>query len=277
MITCGERRFDLQSRCHIMGVLNVTHDSFSDGGLFLDAEKAVAQGVQLFEDGADVVDIGGESTNWFTSQPLSVEQEIERVLPVVKGLVKRGFRALSIDTRNAETARVCLLEGASWVNDISGFVYDPQMIVEAKKADAVVLMHSPDIPQRMQLNPSYRDVVGEVKEFLASQIKKCEIQGISKDRIIVDPGICFGKKLEHNLALLRQLDAFQGMAAGVLVGVSRKSLLRDLTGIEKPSEREYASLGAVAYSALMGAQMVRVHNVKANREMLTVFQSLRTM
>lgn len=277
MIVCGERRFDLGSRCHIMGVVNVTHDSFSDGGLFLDTEKAIAQGVQLFEDGADLVDIGGESTNWFTSEPLSVEQEIERVLPVVKGLVKRGFRALSIDTRNAETARVCLLEGASWVNDISGFVHDPRMVVEAKKADAVVLMHSPDIPQRMQLNPLYEDVVGEVRDFLATQIEKCEEHGILKDRIIVDPGICFGKKLEHNLALLRQLDAFQGMGAGVLVGVSRKSFLRDLTGIEKPSEREYASLGAHAYCALMGAQLVRVHNVKANHEMLTVFQSLRNL
>lgn len=275
MIRCGDRDFDLTSRCLIMGVLNVTHDSMSDGGLFLSSEDAIAHGVRLFEEGADIVDIGGESTNPFVSEALSQEVEIARILPVVKNLVRRGYRQLSIDTRNAETARVCLLEGASWINDISGFTYDEKMVLEARKADAVVLMHSRDIPQRMQINVHYDDVVKEVSEFLQKQLLVCESHGIPKEKVIVDPGICFGKLLEHNVALLRALPRFREMGAGVLSGVSRKSFLGQLTGIANPKERENATLGAVAYSALMGANIVRVHNVKANREMLTVFEALR--
>jgi dihydropteroate synthase len=247
----------------------------SDGGLFATVEQAVQHGITMFEEGADIVDIGGESTNPFHSQPLNAEQELERVLPVVKGLVKRGFRELSIDTRHAETARVCLSEGVSWVNDISGFVFDPDMVHVAKKADAVVLMHSRDIPQKMQIDVHYSDVVKEIADFLRKQVALCVENGIKQAQIIVDPGICFGKKLEHNLSLLRNLEVFQGIGAGVLSGVSRKSFLGEITGIKTPVERENATLGAVAYSALKGANIVRVHNVKANREMLTVFETLK--
>jgi dihydropteroate synthase len=257
-----------------MGVLNVTHDSFSDGGQFANADEAIAFAIRMFEDGADIVDIGGESTNPFGSEPLSADDETARVLPVVKALVRRGFRQLSIDTRQAEVARICLLEGASWINDVSAMTYDEHMVHEAKKADAVVLMHARGIPQVMQKDVVYSDVVYDVANYLRKQVALCEESGITKDRIVVDPGICFGKKLEHNVALLRGLEAFQGIGAGVLSGVSRKSFLGEITGIKDPKARENATLGAVAYSALKGANILRVHNVKANREMLTVFEAL---
>lgn len=276
MIRCGDRAFDLSERCLIMGVLNVTPDSFSDGGQFAAADSALAQAQMLFEQGADIVDIGGESTNPYVSKPVDSALELERILPIVKGLVKRGMRALSIDTRHAETARICLSEGASWVNDVSAFTYDPQMVHVARSAEAVVLMHARGTPEVMQKGEIiYDDVVGEVAAYLRERVAFCKANGIDSARIIVDPGIGFGKRLEHNIALLRGLDSLRGLSAGVLSGVSRKFFLGEITGIKEPIQRDWATLGAVAHSVMLGANIVRVHNVKATKDMLKVFETLR--
>lgn len=275
MIKCGDAEFDLEREFLVMGILNVTPDSFSDGGLYSSSDKAVERALELFEEGADVIDIGGESTNPFHSEPVSPKEETSRVLPIVKALVKKGFRRICIDTRHADTASACLSEGASWINDVSALTFDSCMVKAVMPADALVLMHSRGTPQEMQKGViEYDDVVGQVRGYLKQRVDFCEAHGISRARIIVDPGIGFGKKLAHNIALLQGMESLKGIAAGVLSGVSRKSFLGEITKIQNPKDRDFATLGAVLHSMLNGANVVRVHNVKATREMLKVFQTL---
>ncbi len=270
ILKCGDRQLVLGQRTFIMGVVNVTPDSFSDGGKWLAADHAIAHGMALAAAGADVLDVGGESTRPGAA-PVTAEEECARVLPVIKGLVREGVSFISVDTRHAETARVCLEEGASWVNDVSGGTHDPAMLMTAKNADALVLMHMRGTPKNMQSGEIiYDDVVKEVADYLAERVNACEAVGIHPEKVLLDPGIGFGKLLEHNLLLTEHLTRLQGKAAGILYGPSRKRFLGELTGIEEASKRDVATQAALAVAVAAGAQLVRVHNVEMASEFLKV-------
>lgn len=270
VLQCGNRQFRLGRKTFIMGVVNVTPDSFSDGGCWYDPDKAIAHGLALAEQGADVLDVGGESTRPGAAA-VTREEELARVLPVVRGLVAQGASFISVDTRHAETARICLEEGASWVNDVSAGTHDPAMLSVAAKADAVVLMHMRGTPATMQKGEiNYENVVSEVSGYLDQRVSACEAHGIKPQCIIVDPGIGFGKKLAHNLLLTQAVGRLQGRAGAVLYGPSRKRFLGELTGIEEAAKRDVPTLAALGVAVAAGAQLVRVHNVALARDYLKV-------
>lgn len=273
-IQCGSERFVLSERTHIMGILNTTPDSFSDGGKY-HGESAVAHGLRLKEQGADVIDIGGESTRPGAA-PVSIAEEQDRVLPVIADLVKEGVDTISIDTRNADTAKEALHAGASWINDVMGF-RDPQMVHVAPQADAYILMHSRDTPEKMQEGPiEYADVVDEVRSFFEERVAYAAKNGLHPQKIILDPGIGFGKTLAHNLALTNSIDRMQvAGTAGFLYGPSRKRFLGELTGIEQAEDRDIATMGALAVAVANGAHVVRVHDVMNTRHFLQVLDSCR--
>ncbi len=256
-----------------MGILNVTPDSFSDGGQYVRTDAAVDQAINLVQQGADIIDIGGESSRPF-SQPVPVEEELERVLPAIESIRKITDIPISIDTTKAKVALEALKAGADIINDISALRFDPQMVqvVTAQKSP-VILMHMKGTPRDMQVDPTYEDVVAEVAGFLYQQANWAISKGVPKDKIILDPGIGFGKKLEHNLALLRSLEQI-GQGFPVLVGPSRKAFLGEITGILAPQERDIATLGAVAAAALKGAHIVRVHNVALTKQLLQVIDAI---
>ncbi|MCU0798814.1 MAG: dihydropteroate synthase [Candidatus Thermoplasmatota archaeon] len=257
----------------VMGVLNTTPDSFSDGGMFLDPEKAVLHGMSMVEDGADIIDIGGESTRPF-AQSVSLDSELGRVLPVVKGLAKRTGVPLSIDTRHPEVARACLEEGCSIINDISAFS-DPTMERLLKESDATgVIMHMQGDPASMQISPSYVDVVQEVHSYLLSRVEHLTSHGIRRDRLLIDPGIGFGKTVEGNILLLRHLDRFRDIGCHVLVGTSRKSFLGKLLGTNEPKDRLEGSIASMLISISNGASVVRVHDVRSTKRAIIVQRSI---
>ncbi len=255
----------------VVGILNITPDSFSDGGQFDSLSLAVKHAEQMLADGAAMIDIGGESTRP-GAQPVSPDLELARVLPVVQALVSNGIRNLSIDTRNASTAHACLKAGATWINDISAFTHDPEMVYVAKNAENVVLMHSQGAPQTMQLDPQYTNVVDNIKAYLQERINFALSKGLRKEQLWVDPGLGFGKTLEHNLALLNNLSAFKELGP-VYVGPSRKNFIGLLTGETDPANRDYGTIGAVLKAAQQGAKMIRVHHVKAATQALKVYQN----
>ncbi|MCX6143882.1 MAG: dihydropteroate synthase [Ignavibacteriales bacterium] len=264
--------FDFLSRTHIMGILNVTPDSFSDGGLFFDTTKAVVRGLQMVEEGADIIDIGGESTRP-GSEPVAEEQEIERVVPVVERLSREVNTPLSIDTCKAGVAEAALAAGASIINDISGMTFDPLMMgVAHKHAATVVLMHIKGTPRTMQQNPQYDNVIREVFEFLSIQSEKAREHGITQ--IIVDPGIGFGKNLEQNLDLVKGLKTFSLLGCPVLVGPSRKSFIGKLLDLPV-EERLEGTAAAVTACILHGAHIVRVHDVKEMKRVACVADALK--
>jgi len=274
-IFCGNRELRLGTRTFVMGILNVTPDSYSDGGLYLDVKTAVKYAYAMLEAGVDVIDVGGESTRPFAQKVLP-EEELGRVLPVVKVLVKEGITNLSIDTRNASTAQICLEEGVSWVNDVSAFSYDANMVHVAKKAQCVVLMHAlktPDVMQKGEI--VYQDVVQDIALYLKGRVEYAMQNGYEKNKILVDPGIGFGKKLAHNLDLIRSLHVLEDIGVGVLCGLSRKAFIGELAGIKEASQRDYATMGALTWSIASGADMVRVHYVKAVCEMLKVVDAFK--
>jgi dihydropteroate synthase len=253
----------------VMGVVNVTPDSFSDGGAFLDPAAAVAQGLQLAAEGADVLDIGGESTRP-GSDPVPLEVELERVLPVIEGLAARTDVPISIDTVKAEVAARALRAGATFVNDVTALRHDPDMAgVVAAGAVPVCLMHMLGEPKTMQVDPQYTDVVAEVAEFLAERTEHAVESGIAREQICIDPGIGFGKTLEHNLSLLRHLDRLVAVGPPVLVGASRKSFLGRITG-EPEERREFAGVAVNLDAVRRGAWMLRVHEVKPTRDALAL-------
>jgi dihydropteroate synthase len=261
----GDRALDCALRTHVMGVLNVTPDSFSDGGLFLDPEAAVRRGIEMAAEGADVIDVGGESTRP-GSDTVPPAVEADRVVPVIKRLAAEVDVPLSIDTRKPEVARTALDAGAVVVNDISGG-RDPAMLeVVAGSGAGMVLMHMLGEPKTMQAEPHYDDVVAEVMAYLGARIDAAVQAGIDRERLCVDPGIGFGKTLDHNLELLRRVDAFAELGRPVLVGPSRKSFLGKLLGAEV-GDRLEGTAAAVAWVAGHGAHIVRVHDV---REMVSV-------
>jgi len=257
----------------IMGVINTTPDSFSDGGMFLDPEKAVLHGMSMVEDGADIIDIGGESTRPF-AQSVPLDSEIERVLPVVRELAKRTDVPLSIDTRHPKVAMACLEEGASIINDITAFS-DPIMERLLKESDATgVIMHMQGDPASMQISPSYIDVVHEVHSYLLSRVKHLTSLGIRRDRLFIDPGIGFGKTVEGNVLLLRDLDRFRDIGCHILVGTSRKSFIGKILGTTDPSDRSEGSIASMLISIRNGASVVRVHDVKATKRAITLQRTI---
>lgn len=253
-------QMDFSPGCLVMGVLNVTPDSFSDGGCFLDTNTAIKKGKQMADDGAAIIDIGGESSRP-GAKAVSADEQIKRVIPVIKALSKKIDVPISIDTRNYKVARAALTAGAAMINDITALT-DPQMArLAARQKVPVVLMHMQGSPATMQAKPKYQDVVSEVLDFLVSRAKRARQFGISKKMTFIDPGIGFGKTTEHNLLLLRNIDKFVATGYRVLVGTSRKSFLGRLTGKEKPSERIFGTAATVALCAASGVSIARVHDV----------------
>ena len=257
----GERAFDCSERTLVMGILNVTPDSFSDGGRFLDRAAAVAHATRMVDDGADILDVGGESTRP-GSTAVSVDEELERVLPVIERLAElHPAIPISIDTRKASVAAEALAAGAAIVNDVSGGA-DPDMFDVVRERDAaVLLMHMRGEPKTMQEAPRYDDVVGEVHEYLRQRIEAAELAGIDPERIAIDPGIGFGKDLEHNLELMRRVDVLLDLRRPVLVGPSRKRFLGTILDVPE-DDRVEGTIGAVVWLVSRGAHLVRVHDVK---------------
>jgi dihydropteroate synthase len=267
---CRDRTLTLGERTLVMGVVNVTPDSFSDGGLFLGADDAVRHGARLVDEGADMLDVGGESTRP-GAEPVDVEEELRRVIPVIEGLAKAMPETpVSVDTRKPEVARAALDAGARIVNDVTA-ARGGAMFEAVGASDAgIVLMHMLGDPRTMQDDPRYDDVVAEVHEYLRERIEAAVFAGIPEERVCIDPGIGFGKNVEHNLSLIRSIPALRTLGAAVLVGASRKRFIGTLTGTEEPSERLEGSLAAAVLAASLGADMVRVHDVTATVRALKV-------
>ena len=262
-------------RTLIMGVINVTPDSFSDGGLFYGREQAIAQGEALAAEGADILDIGGESTRPF-SQPLAAGEELNRIIPVIRELAKKVRIPISVDTYKAEVAEAALDAGAALVNDISALRWDPAMTeVLRNHGVPVILMHMQGTPQDMQSQPHYGDLLEEVHSFFEERLIWAQQRGLDRDRVMIDPGIGFGKTREHNILLIKRLDFFSDLDCPVLIGTSRKSFIGKLTGQHIPGEREWGTAATTALAAWMGAHMIRVHRVDSNRQVLQVVDALR--
>jgi len=271
---CRDRLIPLGGRTLVMGVVNVTPDSFSDGGLFADIETAVAHGANLADEGADVVDIGGESTRP-GAEPVSSDEELRRVLPVIEGLrAARPDVAISIDTRHPNVAAEAVAAGAAIVNDVSGGADPDMMRVAAQGTAGMVLMHMQGEPGSMQVDPRYEDVVEEVHGYLRERVEAALFDGVEAEQLCVDPGIGFGKNLEHNLALLRDLGRFRALDAGLVIGVSRKRFIGTLTDAEDPTDRVEGSLAAAVLAAAAGADVIRAHDVRATVRALRVADAI---
>lgn len=258
----------------IMGIVNVTPDSFSDGGQLATAEDAVAAGCRMREAGAAIIDVGGESTRPGAAD-VSVAEEMQRVMPVIEGLVREGV-AVSIDTRKAAVMRAALGAGAAMLNDVSALTHDPESMAVAADSDVpVVLMHMTGTPQTMQKAPHYDNVLSEVRDWLAARIAACAAAGIARERLIADPGIGFGKGLAHNLALLQGLETLHGLGVPLLLGASRKSLIPAIAGPAPPDQRLAGSLALALRGAEAGCQWLRVHDVAETAQALAVWAAAR--
>src|SRR3989441_8775025 len=266
----GEIVFD---RTRVMGVLNVTPDSFSDGGRFLAPDAAVRRGLEMAEQGADIIDIGGESTRP-GSEPVPADEEWRRVSPVIQELAGKLSTPISIDTRKPDIAQKAIRAGASIVNDVTA-LQDPGMVpVVANSGVGVILMHLRGEPKTMQDRPTYVDVVDEVRDFLALRMRKAVTEGIAAEAIALDPRIGFGKDLDHNLALLRHLDTLGALGRPVVVGVSRKSFLKRLGAGDEARDRLAGSLAAAAFAVAHGARVIRAHDVLETTRALRVIDAI---
>ena len=255
-----------------MGIVNVTPDSFSDGGRYESTEKAVEHALQLVEEGADILDIGGESTRPGAT-PVTLEEELRRVIPVIEKLSAVAGVPLSIDTYKPEVMRAAIAAGADIVNDVRALQEPGALEIVAASNAGVCLMHMRGTPQTMQIDPQYQDVVAEVKTFLAERMQAANAVGIANERIVLDPGFGFGKRTIHNIALLQQLQAISGLGRPLLVGLSRKSVLGQIVGGDV-YVRLHASIAASVISAMKGARIVRVHDVKATADALKVVSAV---
>jgi dihydropteroate synthase len=278
----GKHSLDLGKHTQIMGILNVTPDSFSDSGKFFTLDDAVAQGQKLVEDGADILDIGGESTRPF-SDIITAEEEIRRVVPVIEKLSKSVSIPISIDTTKAGVARQAIEAGACMINDVAALRFDPEMAdVAVEYGVPVILMHMLGTPKSMQISPTYDDLIEEIKGFLKNAIDYAQNKGISRSKLIMDPGIGFGKTVEHNLLLIKHLHEFKTLDVPILIGPSRKAFIRnilkdktvedinpDLTVVETGTQ------SAVAAAVLNGAHIVRVHNVANTRATVKIVDAVK--
>jgi dihydropteroate synthase len=272
ILDCDGRVLKLD-RPRICGILNLTDDSFSGDGLRGDVKAAVAQGVAMAEQGADMLDVGAESTRPGATA-VEAKDEIARVVPVIGALAARVDLPISIDTSKPEVMRAAVAAGAGFINDVYALRREGALDAAAELKVPVCVMHMQGVPGTMQDDPCYDDVVGEVHRFLAERVFACEMAGIDKRRVLVDPGFGFGKMLEHNLALLRALDRFRDLAAGVFAGVSRKAMIGTLTGRPAGAARAAGSAAAALIAAQRGAMIVRVHDVAATRDALAVWQAV---
>jgi dihydropteroate synthase len=266
-LRCGRHRVDLD-RPVVMGVLNVTPDSFSDGGRYLAPAAAIERGARLAEEGAAIVDVGGESTRP-GAVPVGTDEELQRVIPVIERLASTLAVPVSVDTRNPEVMRQALAAGASMVNDVAALTAPGALAAVAASDAAVCLMHMQGAPATMQAEPRYADVVSEVREFLRARAAACVAAGIARERIVVDPGFGFGKTLEHNLALLAGLPAIAADGLPVLAGLSRKRMIGALTG-RAEGDRLAGSIAAAVVAAIQGARILRAHDVGATVDALAV-------
>ncbi|HEY7667057.1 MAG TPA: dihydropteroate synthase [Actinomycetota bacterium] len=270
--SCRDHEVEVGRRTLLMGVVNVTPDSFSDGGSFLDPNAAIEHGLRLVADGADILDVGGESTRP-GSDPVPADEEAGRVIPVIGALVERTAVPISVDTRKAAVARGAVDAGAAIVNDVTAGA-DPEMFAVVRDAGAgLVLMHMKGEPKTMQDEPTYHDVVAEVRGFLGARVDAAVAAGIGRGRLSIDPGIGFGKTLEHNLALLRDLARLRDLGVPVLVGPSRKRFIGALTGAEADDRLE-GTAGAVAWCAAQRADVVRVHDVREMSRVVRVVDAI---
>lgn len=258
---------------YLMGIVNVTPDSFSDGGRFFDPAAAMAQGARLAGEGAQILDIGGESTRP-DAAPVTPDEEIRRIIPVIEGLRGRA-PWISVDTRHAATMAAALKAGANFINDVSALTHDPESLPLAARAGVpVCLMHMRGTPQTMQQNTTYSHVVEEVFDFLSERIAACRAAGIARENLIVDPGIGFAKTVEQNLALLEKIDRFSDLGAPVLLGASRKRFIAALDRDAAPEDRLPGSLAAVLAARARGVTLFRIHDVAATRQALAVFDAI---
>ena len=254
--------FDFSKKTYIMGILNVTPDSFADGGLYFDKSSAIERAYQIVEEGADIIDIGGESTRP-GSEPISIKEELKRTIPVIEAISKKIKVPISIDTYKSEVAKVALDAGASMVNDISGLRFDPKMTdVVSEYKVPVVIMHIKGKPQDMQQNPVYEALIPEIIDYFRVGMKTAISAGVSEDKIIIDPGMGFGKTFDHNLEIINNLREFTFLEKPILVGSSRKAFIGKILGDAPATERLEGTAAAVAISIVHGANVVRIHDVK---------------
>ncbi|MEA3181505.1 MAG: dihydropteroate synthase [Gammaproteobacteria bacterium] len=276
LLRCGKQTIDLTQPV-VMGVLNVTPDSFSDGGKFLDIAAAVAHGLRMVEEGAAIIDVGGESTRP-GADPVSVEAEIRRVIPVVEQLRAKTNAVISVDTSKPQVIRAAAEAGAGLINDVRALSEEGALEAAAGTQCAVCVMHMQGDPRSMQLAPHYADVVNEVKAFLAERVRACRAAGIAAERIVIDPGFGFGKTLEHNLELLRYLRELGSQPSGpewpIMVGLSRKSIVGRLTG-RSSGERVHGSVALALMAVINGADIIRVHDVGPTVDALKTFAAVQ--
>jgi dihydropteroate synthase len=261
-LTFKSYTFDFSERTYIMGILNVTPDSFSDGGKYFDKERAVEQALRMQDEGADIIDIGGESTRP-GAEKISVEEEIDRVVPVIEALANKVNIPLSIDTYKSAVAEEAILSGASIINDISGLRFDPQMPrIAARNNVPVVIMHIKGTPENMQKRPVYKALISEITDYLREGVEIARNAGIADDKIVIDPGIGFGKTIEHNLEIIQKLNVFSGLEKPILIGPSRKSFIGRILDALPAAERLEGTAAAIAIGIFNGANIIRVHDVK---------------
>jgi len=265
---------DFSNGCILMGILNITPDSFSDGQLYLDHDAAVKHGIQMAKDGAAMIDIGPESSRP-GAEPVSPAEQIERAIPVIKELSKQVNVPISIDTTDPQVAAAAINAGASIINDITALADNDMAKLAAKEKTLVILMHMLKKPQTMQQDPQYKNVVTEVRDFLLERAANAQKFGIPKDHTLLDPGIGFGKTLDHNLTLLKNIDAFVNTDYRVLIGTSRKAFLGLITGKQNPADRDLATAATVVHCALKGVSIARVHNIPLTAEVLKICFCLR--
>ena len=271
-LDCAGRILKLD-RANVIGIVNVTPDSFADGGEYATTESAVAHGLRLVKEGADALDVGGESTRP-GAEDVPLEEELRRVIPVIERLAKETALPISIDTSKPEVMRAAVAAGAGMINDVYALRRDGALEAAAALGVPVILMHMLGEPRSMQDAPQYDDVVADVHRFLAERIFAAEMAGIDKKRIVIDPGFGFGKTREHNLLLLAQLQRFAELGVPVLAGLSRKKTIGDLTGRTDPHDRVHGSVAAALIAAQHGARLLRVHDVAATVDALKVWQAV---
>jgi dihydropteroate synthase len=272
-LTWRGHSLELGRKTLIMGVINVTPDSFSDGGHFFSKDRAIDQALALEADGADIIDIGGESTRPY-AEKVSLEQELERVVPVIEELSKTVRVPISIDTYKAKIAELAIRAGASIINDISALRFDPEMApVAGNSCVPVILMHMKGTPGNMQDNPEYSDLMGEIADFFMEAVDRAESEGIAREMLILDPGIGFGKSFDHNLEIIRDLRKLEAVGLPILLGSSRKAFIGNILG-KSPEERDTGTMATVAAGIMNGAHIVRVHNVKMAKDTVKVMDAV---